>query len=336
MSTDAEPFDWWQPFKTVNALSPDIPKRGQGEPSAAVQLIGRLAYRGVTLTLDGYKLSATPADALTPEDRAAIREHRADLVAILTPEQERPRPSLEEHAEQVRAHALGLIGREPSAPETAEAIEQAESLRAWITEHWKGTEETGPDFYQELESRAYNAGLLSLWWGLTGDMAELRAFLQFMRDWQDEAGEQTIAAMTRADRRESAEWQVVAQAIGNMEYQATALKSPRLAEAARVMRAMLAPDRIRPQAPAEAARKEGAKKAAAARHAASKELKGRIIAEMRKHETGPRWKNPAARKVAPLAFQWNNEARNPDTRRTPYNWPDKEKAQQEIRRWLDK
>ena len=86
----------------------------------------------------------------------------------------------------------------------------------------------------------------------------------------------------------------------------------------------------------QAARKESSRKAIAARHAGTKELKARIIAEMRKHETGPRWKTPAARKVAPLAFQWNNEARTPETRRTPYNWPDIDKAQQEIRRWLDK
>ena len=284
MNTDAEPFDWLQPFKQVNALSPDIPHKGQ--PSME--------------NLDAE------------------------------------RPPLERHAEQVRRFALDVTRREPTPPETAEAIEQAASLRAWISDNWKGPEETGPDFYQELEGRAYNAGLLSLWWGLTGDMAELRAFLQFMRDWQDEAGAQSVEAMTRADRRESAEWYVVAQAIGQMEYQATALKSPRLAEAAKVMRAMLTPDRLRPEAPAEAARKESSKKAIEARHAGTKELKARIIAEMRKHETGPRWKNPAARKVAPLAFQWNSEARNPETRRTPYKWPNIEKAQQEIRRWLDK
>ena len=284
MNTDAEPFDWLQPFKQVNALSPDIPHKGQ--PSME--------------NLDAE------------------------------------RPPLERHAEQVRRFALDVTRREPTPPETAEAIEQASSLRAWISEHWEGPEKTGPDFYQELEGRAYNAGLLSLWWGLTGDMAELRAFLQFMRDWQDEAGAQSVEAMTRADRRESAEWYVVAQAIGQMEYQATALKSPRLAEAAKVMRAMLTPDRLRPEAPAEAARKESSKKAIEARHAGTKELKARIIAEMRKHETGPRWKNPAARKVAPLAFQWNSEARNPETRRTPYKWPNIEKAQQEIRRWLDK
>lgn len=336
MSTDAEPFDWWQPFKTVNALSPDIPKRGQGEPSPAVLLVGRLAYRGITLTLDGCNLSASPAEALTPEDMDAIRKHRAALVAFLAPERERPHPSLEEHAERVRAHALGLIRREPSASETAEAIEQATSLRAWIDERWESPEKMGPDFYQELENRAYNAGLLSLWWGLTGDMAELRAFLQFMRDWQDKAGAQTAAAMTRADKRESAEWLVVAQAIGQMEFQATALKSPRLTEAAKVMRAMLTADRLRPEAPAKEARAIGAKKAAAVKHARTRTLKPRIITEMKKYETGLKWKNPAARKVAPLAFRWNNEARNPETCRTPYNWPNVDKAQQEIRRWLDK
>lgn len=276
MSTDAEPFDWWQPFKQVNALSPDIPHRGQ------------------------------PGIEKLDDER----------------------PPLERHAEQVRAYALGIIRGEPSAPQTAEAIEQAESLRAWISDNWKGTEKTGPGFYQELEGRAYNAGLLSLWWGLTGDMAELRAFLQFMRDWQDEAGGQSVAAMTRADRRESAEWHVVAQAIGQMEYQATALKSPRLKEAAKVMRAMLTPDRLRPEAPAKEVRATGAKNAAEARHAGTKELKARIIAECMTHKRGTQWKNPAARKVAPDAFKWNAEAGR------PFSWLDIAAAEKQVRRWL--
>jgi hypothetical protein len=261
MSTGAEPFDWWQPFRTANALSPDIPHRGQ------------------------------PGIEKLDDER----------------------PPLERHAEQVRAYALGLIRGEPSAPQTAEAIEHAESLRAWISENWKGTEKTGPDFYQELESRAYNAGLLSLWWGLTGDMAELRAFLQFMRDWQDEAGGQTIAAMTRADRRESAEWHVVAQAIGQMEYQATALKSPRLAEAAKVMRAMLTADRLRPEAPAGAARKEGGKKAAEARHARTGEVKGRILAWCdRWKSTHPKASNnKLADDCSGPAVKWNEAAGRP-------------------------
>ncbi|MBU2827593.1 MAG: hypothetical protein ACYCY2_03575 [Acidithiobacillus ferriphilus] len=276
MSTDAEPFDCWAPFKTVNALSPDIPHKGQ--PSM---------------------------EKLDDE-----------------------RPPLERHAEQVRRFALDVIRREPSAPETAEAIEQVTSLRAWIDEHWEGPEKTGPDFYQELESRAYNAGLLSLWWGLTGDMAELRAFLQFMRDWQDKAGAQSVEAMTRADRRESAEWTVVAQAIGNMEYQATTLKSPRLAEAAKVMRAMLTADRLRPEAPAKEARATGAKKAATARHAGTGELKNRILAECKKYQRGTQWKNPAAQKVAPVAFRWNTEAGK------PFSWLDVAAAEKKVRRWL--
>lgn len=90
------------------------------------------------------------------------------------------------------------------------------------------------------------------------------------------------------------------------------------------------------EAIAQQTRNTGAKKAAAVKHAGTRNLKPRIITEMKKYETGLRWKNPAARKVAPLAFQWNNEARNPETRRTPYNWPNIDKAQQEIRRWLDK
>ena len=261
MSTDAEPFDCWAPFKTVNALSPDIPHRGQ------------------------------PGIEKLDDER----------------------PPLEQHAEQVRAYALGLIRREPSAPETSDAIEQATSLRAWIDERWESPEKTGPDFYQELEERAYNAGLLSLWWGLTGDMAELRAFLQFMRDWQDKAGAQTVEAMTRADRRESAEWTVVAQAIGQMEYQATALKSPRLKEAAKVMRAMLTADRLRPEAPAKEARATGAKKAADAKHAGTGDIRGRIIewCDRWKHTHPKASKNKLADDCSGPAVKWNEAAGRP-------------------------
>ena len=234
------------------------------------------------------------------------------------------RPPLDEHAEQVRRYVLDVIGREPSAAETQEAIRQAESLREFIK-----AEATRPDFFERLEEHCYAVGLLALWWGLSGDAAALRDFLQFMRAWEDEAGHEATAAMTRASRREAAEWHVVAQAIRSMECQAIALKSPRLKAAAQAMRAMLAPDKLRPEAPAREARTTGARKAAKARHAKTAELKARILAECEKYRRGTQWKNPAARKVAPIAYDWNQEAGK------PFSWLNVAATEKQVRRWLN-
>ena len=260
MSTDIEPFDWTQPFRTANALSPDVPSRGR--PSL---------------------------EKLDDE-----------------------RPPLERHAEQVRAYALDIVGREPTPQETAGSIEQADSLRAWIAEQGSGPE-TGPEFYRELEEKAYRAGLLAVWWGLAGDMPKLREFLQFMRDWQGKVGPDAITAMTRAERRESAEWHVVAQAIGQMEYQATALKSPRLAEAAKVMRAMLTADKLRPEAPAKEVRTAGGKNAADARHTETRGIRGRIIewCDKWKHAHPKASKNKLADDCSGPAVKWNEAAGRP-------------------------
>jgi hypothetical protein len=49
---------------------------------SANTLLERLAVAGVTLTpVDGSYLDAEPAEALTDELRALIRQHKADLLA---------------------------------------------------------------------------------------------------------------------------------------------------------------------------------------------------------------------------------------------------------------
>ena len=93
--------------------------------------------------------------------------------------------------------------------------------------------------------------------------------------------------------------------------------------------------RIEPDGPAKKATRTGAKKAAAARHAASNTLKERILAECVKLKKGTRWKNPAARKVAPDAFQWNSEAHDKETGRDPFTWRTIAAAERQVRRWLD-
>lgn len=325
-----EPFDWWQPFKTVNALSPNIPKRGPQNISPAWALAGRLALRSVTLSLVNGELQAEPQDALTNDDKVDIQKYMPELVAMLGGGERQYIP-LDKHAEQVRAFALGIIGSEPGREDAASASRQADELREWITNHWQGIEQMPPEFYQEFEDRAYTLGLLSIWWGLSSDMPKLRELLGLIRDMQDNPanGRAVADAITRAQKREAAEWHVVAQAVGNMEYQAESLKSPRLKEAAKAMRAMLTADRLRPEAPAKEARTSGAKKAADARHAPSNTLKERILAECAKLKKGTQWKNSAAREVAPDAYRWNKEAGK------PFNWLDVTAAEKQIRRWLN-
>jgi hypothetical protein len=49
----------------------------------ALQLGWRLEARGVTLRLDGAELAVGPRRLLTDADRAEIRRHRAELVALV-------------------------------------------------------------------------------------------------------------------------------------------------------------------------------------------------------------------------------------------------------------
>ena len=49
-------------------------------------LVEKLRLAGLTLTAEGGRLRVAPADSLTDELRAAIREHRAGLVRILAAE----------------------------------------------------------------------------------------------------------------------------------------------------------------------------------------------------------------------------------------------------------
>lgn len=258
MST--EPFDAWQPFKTVNALSPEIPKRVPDTISPVWALVGRLQYRGITLSVRDGVVQAEPQGALTDDDKASIQKYTPELLDMLGGAERQYVPP-EEHAEQIRAQVLELVGREPTTKETAEAVKQADELVAWLGLAWCPPD-TRKDFCERLESRIYDMGLLSIWWGLTGDMPALLVLLKRLRDMQDDdaQGQNVKAAITRAQRREQAEWNVIAQAVGNMEWQAKQLNSPRLAEAAKVMRAMLTPEKLQPKAPEKAGIKQATTK----------------------------------------------------------------------------
>ena len=226
-------------------------------------------------------------------------------------------------------------GAVPTVADTAQAKKDAQGLLDWLRGNLSKNRDS-TDVARELEDRLFSIGSIRMLWALLPDENEAGRYLVEREALLSGTPLAIRAAPARAEHREHEERAAMFETVHNLRMTAERLGSKRLQDAADTFEQMQGFFRVEPDGPARTARTTGAKKAAEARHAASKELKGRIVAEMKKHETGPRWKNPAARKVAPLAFQWNNEARTPETRRTPYNWPDIDKAQQEIRRWLDK
>ena len=66
----------------------------------------------------------------------------------------------------------------------------------------------------------------------------------------------------------------------------------------------------------------------AGKHKNTRALKARILSECEKYRQGNRWKNAAARKVAPIAYDWNREAGK------PFAWLDISAAERQVRRWL--
>ena len=63
-----------------------IMKSSNPSPMAASSLLAELRAAGFTLAADGSRLRVAPADSLTDELRAGIREHRAGIVALLAAE----------------------------------------------------------------------------------------------------------------------------------------------------------------------------------------------------------------------------------------------------------
>jgi hypothetical protein len=57
-------------------------KGGHRVPVGVLQLAWDLEERGFTITTDGTLLVIRPKARLTPDDDAAIREHRDDLLAL--------------------------------------------------------------------------------------------------------------------------------------------------------------------------------------------------------------------------------------------------------------
>jgi len=324
--------DWTEPFTAPNML--DAPRRGQGEPSPAALLMGRLAYRGISLSAEGVRIVAEPADRLTADDNLAITEHALELLRILNPDLRPDRPSLDEQTEAEAALALQTIGREPTAKEAEQAKADAAGVLAWLRKNWHGslTMDEGQEreaFFRGLEALLFNAGVLSILWGLSADRPALRDFLGELRRLEDRAGPEFQAALRRAQFRESEEWLILSQAAHMVAAKAQSLNSPRLEKAAELIAAMLSPDKLRPEAPSEAARRESSRKANETRSAARDEIWDKIEAAM-KAQRGMKAVDARAA-VAKLALQWNREAPPSASGKAPFGWKTEAQAAEAIR-----
>lgn len=85
----------------------------------AATLLEALRSRGVTLTARGDRLTFRPVDAVTSDLLAALREHKADLLARLAPP---PDPSIA--FEDLLARALAEMARR-----------YVPGALAWVSEH---------------------------------------------------------------------------------------------------------------------------------------------------------------------------------------------------------
>jgi hypothetical protein len=165
-------------------------------------------------------------------------------------------------------------------------------------------------------------------WALMPDEDAAGRYLVERKALTSHAPFEVQCAFAKAESREHEERAAMFDTVHNLRMTADRLQSERLRRAADVFEQMMGFFRVEPDGPARAARTTGAKKAAAARHATCGELKSRIVAECLNHKNGTRWKNPAARKLAPDAFQWNMEAGK------PFTWPDIPATEKQVRRWL--
>lgn len=78
----------------------------------AVTLLENLTHRGVRLTPEPPKLIAEPSSLLTDEDRAAIRAHKPQLLALLAPQPAADaKPAAPAAADDPASEALAVLAR---------------------------------------------------------------------------------------------------------------------------------------------------------------------------------------------------------------------------------
>lgn len=205
------------------------------------------------------------------------------------------RPEQIEITRKIIADVMG--GHKPTTKQTDQIWKEAKELLAWMDGEWAKVQNgrvSKDEYCRTLEDLFYRHGHLRLFWGLATDDAKLWHFVEEshrLAERAEQAGAPVIAAITKAASREQEEWQILARAANDLSYQAGLIQSQRLENAANVLRAMLVPERLEPEAPGKAAHEESGRKGGQSRraksNAARKELKRRYLAGI-----PDKWKTP--------------------------------------------
>jgi hypothetical protein len=218
-------------------------------------------------------------------------------------------------------------GAVPTTEETAKAKKDAQGVLDWLRANLAKHRDSA-DIARDLEDMLFEIGSFRMLWALMPDEDAAGRYLVEREALSNQAPFEVQCAFAKAESREHEERAAMFETVHNLRMTADRLQSERLRRAADVFEQMMGFFRVEPDGPARAARTTGAKKAAAAKHATGGELKSRIVAECLNHKKGTQWKNPAARKLAPDAFQWNMEAGK------PFTWLDIPATEKQVRRWL--
>jgi hypothetical protein len=102
-----------------------------GAPMTAPALLADFGRRGLALRASADRLCVSPASALTESDRGAIRQHRDELLALLSPAE----PWDAEAALRLAHDAdslvgqLGVSGRHPAVADAAAMVVSALATR---------------------------------------------------------------------------------------------------------------------------------------------------------------------------------------------------------------
>ncbi|MDD2746371.1 MAG: hypothetical protein PHG39_02330 [Acidithiobacillus ferrooxidans] len=233
-------------------------------------------------------------------------------------------------SDQIRQNVVDFFAREavPTAEDTAKAKRDAQEVLDWLQVNLANHRDSA-DVARELEDLLFNIGSIRMMWALAPDTDAAEKYLAERNNLLITADSEVKDAIKKAESREHEERTAMFEAVHNLRLAAVRLKSERLNKTADVLEQMKGFFRVEPEAPAKESIRTGAKKAASARRTNSNALKEKIIAECLGHKKDKQWKNPAARTVAPDAFQWNKDAGK------PFSWLDEAAAFTAIRRWLD-
>ena len=173
------------------------------------------------------------------------------------------RPEQIEITRKIIADVMG--DHKPTPKQTSQIWKEAKELLAWMDGEWAKVQNgrvSKDEYCRTLEDLFYRHGHLRLFWGLATDDAKLWRFVEeshSLADRAEQAGAPVIAAITKAASREQEEWKILALAANDLSYQAELIQSQRLEDAANVLRAMLVPERLEPEAPGKVTQKNTGK-----------------------------------------------------------------------------